>query len=79
MAVVDTCEQCRLNGVPQTLHMNTLLPRARAYVNGGGGSYRPLDDNMGRRLRELRADGIIDYEYKDEVYRIKSINPLIGE
>lgn len=79
MALVDACEQCRINGVQEIIHMNTFLPRARAYVNGGLGSYRPLDDNMGRRLRKLRQDGVIDYDYKDGFYTIKKINPLTNE
>ena len=64
----DTCEQCRINGTKEVVHMNTFVSRVRAYVNGREGSYYPLDGNITRRLRELREQGIINYEYKDDVY-----------
>ena len=67
----DCCEQCRINGSKEVVHMNTFIPRVRAYVMGRGENYRPLDGNITRRLRELRGKGLIDYEYKDDVYYVK--------
>jgi len=70
----DECEQCRINGQKEIIHMNTFVFRVRAYVNGGQGqAYRPLDSNIQRRCRELRESGLINYEYKDEVYQVKPI------
>lgn len=70
LAWEDSCEQCRINGQKEVIHMHQFVSRVRAYVNGGNPeiNYRPLDSNIDRRLRELRADSQINYEYRDEVY-----------
>jgi hypothetical protein len=75
----DVCEQCRINGSKEVVHMNIFVSRVRAYVMGRVENYRPLDGNITRRLRELKAKGLINYEYKDEVYYVKkAINGTIS-
>lgn len=72
----DSVELCVLNGQKPHIHRNTFRYRVSAYVNGVSDEwtslrYIPLDDTVGRRLRELRAEGLIDYDYKDEIYIAK--------
>lgn len=83
LAWLDTCEQCRINGIKEIIHMNTFIDRVRAYVNGGSLTgvqvatvYRPMDGQITRRLRELKEGGLLDYEYKDEVYYNIPIKPM---
>jgi hypothetical protein len=69
----DSVEQCVLNGQKPHIHFNTFRYRVNAYVNGisNAQAYIPLDGSIGRRLRELRAEGLVDYDYKDEIYIAK--------
>jgi len=70
----DEVEQCRKYGMKDVIHMNTFYDRVKAYVNGGSkdgiqvvNKYRPSDTHIHRQLQQLRTDGLINYEYKDEV------------
>ena len=75
----DECEQCRINGIKEIIHMNTFVSRVRAYVNGGGRtSYQPLDSNIDRRKRELKEEGLINYDYdcQKEYYIVKPIKTI---
>jgi hypothetical protein len=60
------------NDMPINFHINTLIKKVRQYTN------RPMltDGTISRRLRELRNDFEINYDYKssDFIYNKIKIN-----